>query len=108
DPRLMKLLIERAATIRRQHYAKTADFFTESICRRLAEAHNYGQLSEALEHVEIYNHASVLRRGFATPQGRDYLLARIVDDKLPRTERMRCSVALHETGPNYHSTYKKL
>ena len=52
-----------------------------------------------------HHEVSILRRGFGTPHGRDYLLAKVTDTKEPIANRERYADVLHEVGPVYRSTF---
>ena len=102
-PRLMKLLADRS----QQSYGGR-DYFTERICIRFAETHDLILLSEALPLAKEHHEISILQRGFATPHGRDYLLAKVNDVKEPAANRLRYSYAMREVGDVYASTFTEI
>jgi hypothetical protein len=102
-PRLMKLLADRS----QQTYG-SRDYFTERICIRFANTHDLILLSQALPLAKEHHEVSILQRGFGTPHGRDYLLAKVNDAKEPMANRLRYSYAMHEVGNVYGSTFTEI
>jgi hypothetical protein len=96
-PRLLKLLEDRL----RQPY-RGYDYFAGRICLRFAESHDVDILSRALAVTD----RGWLHIGFGTPQGRDYLLAKITDVNGPMPARLRYVNALKGAGEVYRSTLK--
>jgi hypothetical protein len=100
DPRLLKLLADRSVqSIDRR------DYFTARVCVRFAETHDPALLSRALPLAKGYYERSILRRGFGTPKGRDYLLARVEDTGAPMADRLMYAAALGDAGHVYRSTH---
>jgi hypothetical protein len=81
------------------------DCFSERICLRFAESHDVDLLSRALLVTQKYDETSILQRGFGTAKGRDYLLAKITDEKEPMAARLRYVTALEGAGEVYRSTF---
>jgi hypothetical protein len=102
-PRLLKLLGDRSKQTHRGR-----DYFTERICLRFANTHDIFLLSDALPLAKGNNDAWILQHGFGTPQGRDYLLAKVMDEKEPMPARLRYSYALHHADSVYRSTLTEI
>jgi hypothetical protein len=102
-PRLLKLLTRRFADRSPDRFG-ARDYFTEQICIRFANTHDLILLGQALPLAKGYFEASILQRGFGTPEGRDFLLSRVTDDKEPMPARLRYARALHNAGTVYRST----
>ncbi len=51
---------------------------------------------------------SFLDRGFGTAKGRDFLLAKVTDEKEPLSARLRCASALQRAGDVFRSTFADL
>jgi len=64
--------------------------------------------SKALPLAKEHHEVSILQRGFGTPQGRAFLLAKVMDAKEPMSARLRYASALHEVGPVYRSTFTEI
>lgn len=102
-PRLLKLLADRSKQIHGDR-----DYFTERICIRFAETHDLILLSQALALAKDHHDISILQRGFGTPRGRDYLLAKVNDAKEPMPDRLRYANALHDADSVYGSTLTEI
>jgi hypothetical protein len=102
-PRLLKLLSNRTA----QSF-DGRDFFTERLCMRFAESNDPELLSQALSLAKAYHEVSILQRGFGTPRGRDYLLAKVTDSTEPMPARLRYCYALRNAGEVYHSRFTEI
>jgi len=102
-PRLLKLLAARSL----QSFGGR-DYFAERICIRFANTHDLILLSEALPLAKEHHEISILQRGFGTPRGRDYLLAKVGDAKEPAANRLRYSYAMREVGDVYGSTFTEI
>jgi hypothetical protein len=102
-PRLLKLLADRS----RQTFDRQ-DYFTQRICSRFAETKDLELLSRALPLAKRYVEASILQHGFGSPKGREYLLAKVTDAKLPMPDRLRYSDALRNAGDIYRSTFTEI
>jgi hypothetical protein len=98
-PRLLQLLADRSELTE-----GTRDYFTERICRRLANRHDPALLSRALPLAKTYNKMMILNHGFGTPQGRDYLLAKVLDETEPLPVRLRHANALFQADDVYRTT----
>ena len=97
--RLTKLLAARSGRA-----DGTRDHFSERICVRFAESHDLGILSRALPLTDNHGRA-ILQRGFGTPAGRDWLLAKVADANEPMPARILYSYALCGAGAVYRSTF---
>jgi hypothetical protein len=97
-PRLMKLLADRS-----KKADQSRDYFREQICLRIANLHDILLLSEAVPLARDRYDLSVLRRGFGTPQGREFLLSKVLDEKAPMASRLTYSEALLDAGAVYRS-----
>lgn len=102
-PRLLKLLAKRLADRSRDTFGGR-DYFAERICIRFANTHDLILLSQALPLAKGNYEAYTLQRGFGTPEGRDFLLARVTDAKEPMPARLRYARALHNAGTVYRSS----
>lgn len=100
-PLLLKLLGDRSKLT-----YSGRDYFMERICIRFANTHDIILLSQALPLAK--QQVSTLQRGFGTPKGRDYLLAKVMDEKEPMPARLRYSHALHYADPVYRSTLTEI
>ena len=100
-PRLVKLLGDRSKLT-----YSGRDYFMERICIRFANTHDTVLLSQALP--LAINDVSTLQRGFGTPKGRDFLLARVMDEKEPMPARLRYANALHYADAVYRSTLTEI
>jgi hypothetical protein len=102
-PRLLKLLGDRSGQTHGDH-----DYFSERICLRFANTHDILLLRDALPLAKGNNDAWILQHGFGTPQGRDYLLAKVMDEKEPMPARLRYARALHDADSVYRSTLTEI
>jgi len=102
-PALLRLLAHRAAPPSRDR-----DRITELACARLAASHGPVVLSRALPLANGYYGVSILQRGFGTPKGRDYLLAKVSDAKEPMEARLGFARAMENAGAVYRSTLTEI
>lgn len=72
---------------------------------RLAELGDPELLSRAQLLTRDYLILRMLERGFGTPKGRDYLLAKVNDPKLEMEVRLRSAKTLEWAGPIYKSSF---
>jgi hypothetical protein len=101
-PRLLKLLASRPEPA--DSTDGNLDFFAEQICMRFAESQDPDLLSRALAVAKNHQGASILRRGFGTPKGREYLLGKVADAKEPIPARLRYADTFYEAGYVYRET----
>jgi hypothetical protein len=81
------------------------DPLAELACQRLAATQDPEALGRAIHFDLGWRARHILHRGLGTPKGREYLLARIQDDKAPMAERLRFAEAIQYAGAVYHSMY---
>jgi hypothetical protein len=94
--RLLKLLAERSRQA--APLADERDYFAEHACRLIAERGNPELLEKALGVAHGYRGISALRRGFGTTEGREYLLAKVLDAQKPAADRILYVQAMFEAG----------
>jgi hypothetical protein len=105
-PWLLKLLGERSRDAGpRPHEHGVRDHIAELACQYLAGLHDPALLAQALPLAFAYDHGQILCRGFGTPKGRDFLLARVTDEKEPLAARLRFARSLGEAGAVYRITF---
>lgn len=80
------------------------DAIAHTICEQLANLHNYAVLYEILSLNLSRQEQSIIIRGFATPEGRDYLLAKIDDDKETLERRIMLADGVKDIGDVYHAS----
>lgn len=102
-PRLLQLLTKRT-----QRSEWLRDYFSEQICDRLAQRRAFAALGEALALARTYKEFELLRFGFATPEGRDFLLAKVQDETEPLPSRLRHAEAMFEAGFSYRVKIEKI
>ncbi len=102
-PRLLQLLAKRA-----QRSEWLRDYFSEQLCDRLAQRRAFAALGEALALARTYREFELLRFGFATPEGRDFLLAKVQDETEPLPSRQRYAEAIFEAGFSYRVKIEKI
>ncbi len=101
-PWLLKLLRSRS---KQPGEFPPRDHIAELACMRLAELHKPALLEKALPLAQKWYARSILERGFGSPIGRDFLLARVNDVKAPLPERIRHAQMLENAGKVYRSTF---
>lgn len=107
-PWLLDLLRERARSEpppRQDLFSFLADRdkVAEEACLRLANLHDLEGLDAAASLDLPYRCRGVIKRGFATPAGRDFVLARVSDETLDADRRLRYAETLRDNGRDYHS-----
>ena len=102
-PRMLTFLGYRAA-----QPGIDRDYFSERICLRFAESHDVNLLSRALLLTRKFDQTSILQCGFGTAVGRDFLLAKVTDEKEPMPARLRYADALAGAGDVYRSTFSHI
>jgi hypothetical protein len=102
-PRLLKLLADRP-----KFEFPGRDHIGELACIRLAQMHDPIVLSRALPLANDYYSSHILARGFGTPKGRDYLLAKVADADEPMEARIRHAWILRNTGDVYRSIFTEI
>ena len=93
--RMLELLRVRA-----KRDDRNDDYFGKRICLRFAESHNIEWLGRAMAMTE---YQSILSFGFGTPQGRDYLIARVKDEHEPMASRLCYAKAIDGAGEVFQS-----
>jgi len=80
------------------------DHFAELASSRLANLHDPKTLEWVLRNFRISRQCfGILYQGFGNPEGRDFLLQKIGDEKEPMENRVQYARALREAGPVYQS-----
>lgn len=102
-PRLLELLDGRSRVPRWYR-----DHFAEAACSRLTETRAPEVLDRALPLARDHLQASILRRGFGTPTGRDFLLAKAGETRVPMADRVDAVRALREAGHVYRATVTEI
>ena len=97
-PALMQVLRERT---HEQPNFRQRDAIAEAACARLAALQDPKILDQATQIATGWPEMQNLDNGFATPQGRQYLLGKIADKSLPLTRRRQLAGILYATGLNW-------
>src|SRR5262249_6458725 len=102
-PWLLKILAARSTLpgSKPEDYP-VGDYLSALASERLAQIHDPALLVQALRLRP--GAAEILNYGFGTPKGRDFLLARVSDEKEPLASRIRYAKALVTAGAVYRST----
>ena len=109
-PWLLDLLAQRAKS-RGERWPDEwgrRDYLAELVAVRLANFHDPETLARALPLSPDYHIARTLERGFGTPRGREFLLARVGDAKLPMEARLRYARAVAGADAVYASTLTEI
>lgn len=98
-PRLLELMNRPA------HPLAMENDFTARIALRLMETHDPAILGQGLAVARSYHDRSVLYHGFGTPDGRDFLLAKVVDAEEAMPARVLYSLGLEDAGMIYRRRF---
>jgi hypothetical protein len=106
-PWLIQVLRERAQT--QAHIWMIRDEIAKAVSSKLANLHDPESLFEAIFLKGLAHWPqSILVKGLGTPAGREALLKRLGDDRMPLETRITCARFLKDLGAIYHQTFTNI